>query len=188
MGLYVGLTGCRLGASDLMQTGLATHFVNSDRLGDLESEIIKNCPPPRLDDMDHTEAKKAVNDVLDHFHATNPSQPDETRSILSKHSDDISAVFGGKASIEDIYSSLHALRLSKTQSEEWIDKTLGQLNKQPPTSLKLTYALLEHAEKTLDLDLQRCLEAEYRLMMRCMAGKSQILYGSHLISDIHLTN
>ena len=173
MGTYIGLTGSRLGASDLMQTGLATHFISSDRLIELESEIVRCCPAPSSDDAHRTKARKAVSDILNHYHASNPVQPDDSRSILKKDGQAITRVFAGRESVEAILSALHEEQ--DPHSQEWVAKTVAQLKKQPPTSLKITLALLHHAERTLDLDLKKCLEAEYRMMMRCMRGETRSL-------------
>ena len=42
MGMYLGLTGHRLKAKDLVQWGVATHYVPSDKLDGLREDIIKN--------------------------------------------------------------------------------------------------------------------------------------------------
>ena len=42
LGLYLGLTGHRLKAKDLVQWGVATHFVHSDKLDGLREDITKN--------------------------------------------------------------------------------------------------------------------------------------------------
>lgn len=39
LGLYLGLTGHRVRGSDLVQLGLATHYVSSERLGELEAAL-----------------------------------------------------------------------------------------------------------------------------------------------------
>lgn len=170
MGMYLGLTGSRLGASDLMKTGLATHFVSSDRIEALEAEIVKNCPGPGEDNLNRTLARKTVADILNHYHVTNPLQPDENRSILKNEQDIIGRTFSNQPSCEAILSALEAEQSGSSQSQEWITKTLAQLKKQPPTSLKVTHALLVLSEQ-MHSDLKLCLEAEYRLMMRCMIGE-----------------
>lgn len=42
LGLYLGLTGHRLKAQDLVQWGVATHFVAVDKLDDLRKDIVSN--------------------------------------------------------------------------------------------------------------------------------------------------
>lgn len=179
LGLYLGLTGCKLGASDLLQTGLATHFVSSDRLLDLENELIASCPDSREEDGSRSEARKVVGNILDRYHETNPSPPDDLRSVLKHNTDAIQRCFAGKNSVESILSALESEldappdldSIEQTQKHDWIRSTVTTINKQPPISLMLTITLLALAEERLKLDLQRCLQAEYRVMMHCMKGR-----------------
>ena len=172
MGLYVALTGTRLGASDLIQTGLATHYITSDRLADLEKELIEKCPPVSQGSEPYSDIKQTIGDILDKYHKTNLTQPDESRSIIKQHADLIETVFVKKSSIEEIIQTLDAERTSSTDAEKgkWIDKTLLILLKSPPVSLKLTLTLLALAERHMKLDLKRCLEAEFKVMMHCLKG------------------
>lgn len=179
LGLYLGLTGCKLGACDLLQTGLATHFVSSDRLLDLENELIASCPDSREEDGSRSEARKVVGDILDRYHETNPSPPDDLRSVLKHNTDAIQRCFAGKSSVESILSALESEldaptdlnSVEQTQKHDWIRSTVTTINKQPPISLMLTITLLALAEERLKLDLKRCLQAEYRVMMHCMKGR-----------------
>jgi 3-hydroxyisobutyryl-CoA hydrolase len=152
-------SGSRLGAFDLIHSGIATHFVSQDRLLDLEAEIIKNIK----DDEDHRKTKETLDEILKHYHDTNPSQPDESKATLLKNAESISKNFHSRNSIEDIISSLELERTS-----EWAVKTLANLRKQPPLSLKVTHSLFSSAEKKLEIGLKECLEIEYRLMMHCL--------------------
>ena len=43
VGVYIGLTGVRLKGADLLATGLATHYVPSDRLPRLEERLVRTC-------------------------------------------------------------------------------------------------------------------------------------------------
>jgi enoyl-CoA hydratase/carnithine racemase len=172
MGLYVALTGARLGASDLLQTGLATHYVTSDRLADLEKELIENCPGVIQGSEPYSNVQKAIGDILDRYHYSNLTQPDDSKSIIKQHAEIIETVFVKKISIEEIIQTLDAERTSCTDAEKgkWIQKTLATLLKSPPVSLKLTLTLLSLAENHLKFDLKRCLEAEYKVMMHCLKG------------------
>lgn len=40
IGLYLGLTGARLNAADVMELGLATHYIERGRLNDLMSLLM----------------------------------------------------------------------------------------------------------------------------------------------------
>lgn len=183
MGLYVALTGVRLGASDLIQTGLATHYVTSDRLADLEKELIEKCPGIIQGSQPYSNVKKTIGDILDRYDKSNLTQPDESKSLIKQHADLIETVFVKKNSIEEIIQTLDVERTSATDPEKkkWIDKTMSNLLKAPPVSLKLTLTLLALAERRLKLDLKRCLEAEYKVMMHCLKGTSDQFTAVHYV-------
>lgn len=42
LGMYLGLTGQRLKATELLQWGVATHFVPTEKLEHMRQDIIKN--------------------------------------------------------------------------------------------------------------------------------------------------
>lgn len=42
LGMYLGLTGHRLKAKDLVKWGVATHFVPADKIDSLKQDIVKN--------------------------------------------------------------------------------------------------------------------------------------------------
>lgn len=172
----MGLTGVRLGARDLMETGLATHFISSDQLHDLEKDLIEHCPNSSKEGS-YAAAVRVVQDILDNHQHHNKVVPDDSRSVLKHHRDMIEMVFAGQQSIEEIYGSLESLKISSADSTKrmWVEKTLSALNKQPPSSLKLTMKLFEIAEHRFKFDLEKCLEMEYRAMMRCMRGEERQL-------------
>ena len=167
MGLYLGLTGCRLGTEDLLRTGLATHYVSSDRISKLESEITSKCAVIKDDVGDRRKARDTVCGILDHFHLTN-SAFDKKKSLSTEELKAIERSFTGKESVEEILVSLEKDLLVNNHLADWISKTIKQIKKLPPTSLKITFALMAH---TRNLTLRQCLESEYRMMMRCMSGE-----------------
>lgn len=71
VGEYIGLSGARLGAADLLHTGIATHFVPSSRLNQLEEEIKK------ITDVSPT----TIETLINHFSET----PTDTGNIPSKY-------------------------------------------------------------------------------------------------------
>ena len=89
LGLYLGLTGHRLKAKDLVQWGVATHFVPVAKLDDLRQDIAQN--------------------------VTQSSTDDEIRAIVNSHSDqdagkepianldEINAIFKPDGTIHDLY-------------------------------------------------------------------------------------
>jgi 3-hydroxyisobutyryl-CoA hydrolase len=70
---------------------------------------------------------------------------------------DINELFGANT-VEEIIANL------KRNGSEWAVKTAETLEKMSPTSLKITMKGLEDGG---NLDLQECLQVEYRLSQRC---------------------
>ena len=75
-GMYIGLTGARLFAADLVHSGIATHFVTSDKLDALESALGSL---PATGTPQEKEFK--VSEVLDDFSAQS-GKPDQSKSVL----------------------------------------------------------------------------------------------------------
>lgn len=143
MGLYIGLTGVRLKASDLMYTGLATHYIASEKLEDLASEISK---AESSQDVD-----KILNKMCDDV---------EEEAPLSKNADAIASHFGHDT-IEDVAVSLIG------DESKFAEKAFSMLEKMSPLSLKVTFEALK-ANSTRDRTLAEALQTEYRLSQRFM--------------------
>lgn len=142
LGLYLALTGYRLKGVDVLKAGIATHFCDSKKLDEVESDLIK-C-------ADEAAIKKVLekhNDIKGEF-------------SLSPHLQQINRCFSGD-SVEEIIA-----RLEKDGSE-WAKKTIETLNKMSPTSLKVTVKLLGLGA---NLNLDQCLQMEYRLAVNCLAN------------------
>lgn len=151
VGLYIGLSGVRLQASDLLHTGIATHYVRSANLERLETALSQ------------VENSANVKDVLDGFHAESISSLDSSKALLPKYSEEISSTFGHTNGIAEIFESMQ--RASSVKNCVWSKDTLQLMSKMSPTSLHLTHMQLQRgAGRTL----RDCLEMEFRLMMRCM--------------------
>jgi enoyl-CoA hydratase/carnithine racemase len=164
-GAYIGLSGCRLLPADLVHTNIATHFIQSEKLADLERDIEANLP------IDPAESRKYIKDLLDRYQSISQNKPDPATSHIAKHKDAIQRIFGEEVtSIEQIFSLL-STEAAKTDAESataaWASKTLSTLQKMSPTSLKITLAQLQRGRS---LDLPECLKMEFRMMMQCMAN------------------
>jgi len=155
-GLYIGLTGCRLGAADLISTGIATHYVPSEKIEEVEKLIVENC----------TDDPKKSRDVITDILKGVSQKPDNSKTLIEANKDAISRCFATARSVEEILSLLQEETRNKLH-EKWAHSTIQSLSKMSPTSLKLTMAQLKAGK---DLDLKGCLTMEYRLMMGCMRG------------------
>src|SRR5215813_13622839 len=109
LGAYLGLTGARLGAADMLYCGIATHHCPSDRFESL------------LDDLGHS---SVVTKVLDR-HATDAGAPS-----LAQHRAVIDRCFSADA-IEEILGRLDR------ESGDWAKETAALLRQKSPTSLKV---------------------------------------------------
>lgn len=147
LGLYLALTGHRLKGYDIKHAGVATHFVTSEKLTDLESALL-NLPDPQMN---------TVQNVLDNYDEM-CSDEEQKEFVLEKHIHQINSCFD-KPTIEEI---LQALR---DDGSDWAMRQVETLHKMSPTSLKITLRQLQEGQH---LSLSDCLKMEYRLTQRCM--------------------
>jgi len=138
LGFYLGLTGARIKADDLLYLGLGTHFIPQRALNDflahLSSQSFK-------EDDHHAVVEQAIAEF---------SLPANTPPLIHAR-EWIDHCFSG-ANMEVIFQYL------AEQSSEWAEATLLDLKKRSPTSLKVTLKLFqENAEK----DFMACQQTEY---------------------------
>jgi enoyl-CoA hydratase len=109
LGMYLGLTGARLRAADVMYAGIGTHYV----------------PPERLSELVDALLARPVDDCLAGFAADAGEPP------LAEHRAAIDRCFAG-ATIEAILAAL------EVEGTEWAEATRATLATKSPTSLKVT--------------------------------------------------
>ncbi len=109
IGVYLGLTGARLKAADLMYAGLATHHVASERLRELTVALEREPMEP----------------TLEHFCES------EGRAPLATHRDAIDRCFAGDR-VEGI------IEAPAREGGEWAEGTRATLLQKSPTSLRVT--------------------------------------------------
>ena len=140
LGFFIGLTGWRLKAADCLFAGLATHFVESEKHGDLKRELqAGGCE---------------VDQVLSRF--AGAAGPSEIADVEA----DISRIFA-ESSVEAIMDAL-----SKSDAN-WAGKALSLMERASPTSLKLTF---DQIKRGASLDFENCLRQELRLTYACLEG------------------
>lgn len=92
LGMFLALTGYRLKGADVFHAGLATHYVDSSSVAELENAL-KNLPKEKCD-------KETVSKTITSF------QPKSIPEFsLKGHLDTINKTFDGK-SVEDIIQKL----------------------------------------------------------------------------------
>ncbi|XP_017491553.1 PREDICTED: 3-hydroxyisobutyryl-CoA hydrolase, mitochondrial [Rhagoletis zephyria] len=139
LGLFLGLTGFRLKGDDVLKAGIATHYCESTKLGDLQNDLL-NCKDADI-----------VPNILEKYNS-----PSKNDFILNAVMDKINKCFTAN-SVEEIVENL------KRDGSDWSNKTLETLGKVSPLSLKVTFRELELGSKLL---LPQCLKMEYRMVVR----------------------
>ncbi|CAA3012709.1 3-hydroxyisobutyryl- hydrolase 5 [Olea europaea subsp. europaea] len=122
LGEYLGLTGARLNGKELVAAGLATHFVPSEKLPELEKQLISL----------NSGEENAVKSVIEEFSVD--IQIDEG-SVLNKRAT-MDECFS-KETVEDIISSLEAE--ATQEGNDWMTATLQGLKRSSPIALKITF-------------------------------------------------
>uniref|UniRef100_A0A8C5GJW8 3-hydroxyisobutyryl-CoA hydrolase n=1 Tax=Gouania willdenowi TaxID=441366 RepID=A0A8C5GJW8_GOUWI len=149
LGLFLALTGFRLKGRDVMRAGVATHFVESKKVPEMENELVDLKSP----------STENISKLLDSYQ--DQSQLDaEKPFVLESHISDIDRLFSS-SSVEGIVGNLRA------DGSEFANKQLETLSKMSPTSLKITHKQLQYGAS---LSLQDVLVMEYRLSQACMRG------------------
>uniref|UniRef100_A0A8C3QHK3 3-hydroxyisobutyryl-CoA hydrolase n=1 Tax=Cyanoderma ruficeps TaxID=181631 RepID=A0A8C3QHK3_9PASS len=149
IGYYLALTGCRLKGRDVLKVGIATHFVESEKLPALEKDLIALKSP----------SKEKIADLLNSYHMK-CTIDQEKKFALDEHMEKINSLFSAN-SMEEIVKKL------KQDGSPFAMKQLETINKMSPTSLKLT---LRQLREGASMSLQEVLQMEYRLSQACMKG------------------
>ncbi|XP_071212084.1 3-hydroxyisobutyryl-CoA hydrolase, mitochondrial isoform X1 [Salvelinus alpinus] len=156
LGLFLALTGFRLKGRDVQRAGVASHFVESQKIAALEKELV-DLKTPSIED---------VSRVLDSYQKWS-SLDAEKPFVLEQHIDLIDKLFQSN-SVEGIVHNL------KTDGSPFAQKQAETLAKMSPTSLKITFKQLQ-AGRTMSL--QEVLVMEYRLSQACMVKGSDFYEG-----------
>ena len=134
IGLYLGLTGDRIGAADMLYAGFATHFVTRDRHAELMAALARE--------------QNSAEEILARF-AGDPGE-----SGLAARQDAIDRLFGADE-VEDILANLDG------ENTEFATATAAALRRMSPTSMKITARqLTAHA----GLSVREALTLEYRMI------------------------
>ncbi|XP_052647689.1 3-hydroxyisobutyryl-CoA hydrolase, mitochondrial isoform X1 [Harpia harpyja] len=149
IGYYLALTGFRLKGRDVLKAGIATHFVESEKLPALEKDLIALKSP----------STENIADLLNSYHVK--SKVDQEKEfVLDEHMEKINSLFSAN-SMEEIVRKL------KQDGSPFAIKQLETINKMSPTSLKMT---LRQLREGASMSLQDVLMMEYRLSQACMRG------------------
>ncbi|XP_055967735.1 3-hydroxyisobutyryl-CoA hydrolase, mitochondrial [Sorex fumeus] len=149
LGYFLALTGFRLKGRDVLKAGIATHFVDFEKLGMLEEDLLALKSP----------SKENIAGILETYHKKSKIDQDKP-FILEEHMDKINSCFSANT-VEQVIENL------RKDGSPFALEQLKVINKMSPTSLKITLRqLTEGSSKTL----QEVLTMEYRLSQACMGG------------------
>ncbi|XP_052207497.1 3-hydroxyisobutyryl-CoA hydrolase-like protein 5 [Diospyros lotus] len=148
LGEFLALTGARLHGKELVATGLASHFVPSQKLPELENRLISL----------NTGDQNAVKSVIEEF--TVEVQINED-SVLNKQSI-IDECFS-RDTVEEIIKSFEAA--ASKEGNAWIGGVLKGLKRSSPTGLKITLRSIRESRKQ---KLSECLKREFRITMNIL--------------------
>jgi enoyl-CoA hydratase len=150
LGMYLGLTGARLRAADCVYTGIATHYVPSNRMADM----VKALGEAETEAKTSDEMQQVVTAVLDMYHEEPGTAP------LEKYRDQIDQCFAAD-SVEGILACL------AEDGSEWALQTAETIRGKSPTATKVAFRQLQVGAQ---VDFDRAMQIEYRLSQRFMGG------------------
>ncbi|MGH7113720.1 MAG: enoyl-CoA hydratase/isomerase family protein [Stellaceae bacterium] len=154
IGRYLGLTGARLRAADVLYCGLATHVVAQDVIEPLFAALART-------DWQNGGEDRRVETILSRWSMAHTGPP--PLAVLRPA---IDRCFAGDT-IEAILAALAAEAQAGGAAADWAAETREGLLTKSPTSLKVTLRQLALGR---DYDLDQALTLEYRLTQHMMAG------------------
>ncbi|KAI4341150.1 hypothetical protein MLD38_025909 [Melastoma candidum] len=148
LGEFLALTGARLNGKELIAAGMATHFVPSEKIAELEKRLVE------LKSADYDVVKSTIEEFSVEV------QLDED-SILNKKAliDDCFS----EETVADIIASLE--HESSKEGNGWIGPVVKGLKRASPTGLKITLRSIREGRKQT---LAECLKKEFRLTMNIL--------------------
>ncbi|KAF7545582.1 hypothetical protein G7Z17_g9062 [Cylindrodendrum hubeiense] len=156
VGTYLALTSDRVSGPNVFYSGLATHYLHSTSLPDLEARLAEL----RFLDSDDLPARHAlVNETLEEFCTGLPyDQPIQLGGEVRKA---IDRCFN-KNNINDIIAALEAER---GPTEEWAQKQLATLQKRSPTAVHVALRQMRVAGKW---DIAEAFKKEHQIASKFM--------------------
>ncbi|XP_018449068.1 3-hydroxyisobutyryl-CoA hydrolase-like protein 5 isoform X2 [Raphanus sativus] len=148
LGEFLALTGARLNGKELVAIGMATHFVPSAKLADLEAGLVG------LDSGDMDVVRSTIEEFAEKVDL-------DKNSILNKQSI-IDECFS-KESVKQIIQAFEAE--GSKEGNEWITPIIKGLKRSSPTGLKITLRSIREGRKQT---LSECLKKEFRITVNIL--------------------
>lgn len=169
IGMYLALSGARLGAADCMYAGLTTHYVPEATFDEVCREIAQVSSTP-----------EAIDEVLKYFgkNAQPPAPKDAVMSLEARH-EAIKKCFAKAESVHEILERLESMANDSSVHEDdrtWAGKSLKAIQNASPSSVCLSFeALTRHADEKVGID--DALINEYRLTQRICHPEGDFVEG-----------
>ena len=144
LGVYLGLTGARVGRADALELGLVTHCIGRQHYAAIRAGLADADP---------------IDPLLDERHKT--PHNDGSEGALQRLRPAIARCFG-RDTVEEI---LGAIAAETGAARDWARMTAATLARRCPASLKIALRQLRGAG---GLDLKAALETEYRMAVHCL--------------------
>ncbi|ORZ19549.1 ClpP/crotonase-like domain-containing protein [Absidia repens] len=151
LGVYLGLTGKRLKAADVLYAGVATHYVPSSRLPALEARLAE------LDNVSHD----VVNGVIEEF----SGELDQEAGFSL--GGDVRAAIDRCFKYDNLKDIVEAVKKEEQANPAWAQETLKYLTSMSPTSLKVS---LQQIRSGATLTIAQCFKMEFHLLQKFLAG------------------
>lgn len=158
IGMYLGLTGARLGAADCLYSGIATHGAQSVDVPGIKSTL--STTDFYKNGKDYGAVCAVVEGVLDQY------SHDQGDAALAGQQNEIDAIFAGEALID-------VLKKLEENGSEFSINALKMLNSKSPMALAVTFKQIREGA---GLDLAEDLKMEFRLSQR-MVEKPDLFEG-----------
>ena len=138
LGKYLALTSERLKGVQAYYHGIATHYVHSSSLPDLEHRLAELTIP---DYASYGDRLKIINNTIAEFISGLPHN--EPMQISGDRRRAVDRCFG-PSTIEEIFKRLENESNSSGSEAQWAHKTLEAMQGRSPTSLKVTLLQMNH--------------------------------------------
>ncbi|XP_002972598.2 3-hydroxyisobutyryl-CoA hydrolase-like protein 5 isoform X1 [Selaginella moellendorffii] len=142
LGEYLALTGSKLDCADMLACGIATHFVPSKDVPELEKTLLNLQP------------ESSIQEAIQGF----AKMPEAEASSVMKRMTWINSCFS-KDRVEEIIESL------ASTNDEWCKETARSLRRLSPIALKQALASIRQGRTQ---SLKKCLEREQRITLNCL--------------------
>lgn len=176
VGAFLGLTGCRIGAKDCVEIGLADHFISHQQKQQFVDELLA------LSDVSHS----TVTDLCEGFSSQEASAQAfaEQRSVLAEFSEHL-AIFSSCETAEQFETSLTEL-CEQFGDSKTLSIALNTLKTGSPLS---AVVMLEQLKRGKDMSLLDCFKMELSMAYQCsVTGEFQEGVRALLIDKDNNTN